>query len=393
MDEAPHKGPESEVQARRKFPRLSRYVLGQLLGPVALLTLLMTCVIWLTYFPRLLDMVINRGQSAVTFIYLTSLYLPTVAVIILPIAFFFGALLTLSRLNSESELVVMASAGFSQSQLAGPVFIAAGIVMLITWTCALWLMPLGQRTAADKELDISADIGAALLSAGEFTFPAKGLTVFIRQIGSNGQIGGILVHDNRDTKRPVTYIAQKGVLAQTLGGSRLIMYDGTVEETANGGAQLSVLSFKSDSLDLDQFAGPARFTLRRTKERYLGELLNPKEKEGVTQQIRNAWAAEAHDRLSQPLYCLAFGMIALAAILRGRRQRGALAMRLTAAALAAALLRIAGYGVAGPASSHPALFPLFYLIPLIGMGLALAVLTGKNPGTFFARRNTADAAA
>src|ERR1700757_2024620 len=123
MDEAPHKGPEREVQARRKFPRLSRYVLGQLLGPVALLALLMTCVIWLTYFPRLLDMVINRGQSAVTFIYLTSLYLPTVAVIILPIAFFFGALLTLPRLNSESELVVMASAGFSQSQLAGPVFI------------------------------------------------------------------------------------------------------------------------------------------------------------------------------------------------------------------------------------------------------------------------------
>jgi lipopolysaccharide export system permease protein len=393
MDEAPHKGPQKEVQARRKLPRLSRYLLGQLLGPVALLTLLMTCVIWLTQFPRLLDLVINRGQSAPTFIYLTSLLLPTLAVIILPIAFFFGTLFTLSRLNSDSELVVMASAGFSQSQLAGPVFFAAGIVMLITWTCALWLAPLGQRALAAKELDINADIGAALLNAGEFSTPAKGLTVFIRQIGSNGQIGGILVHDNRDTKRPVTYIAQKGVLAQTPGGSRLIMYDGTVEETADGGAQLSVLSFKSDSLDLDQFAGPARFTLRRGQERYLGELLDPPEKQGVTPQIRNAWAAEAHSRLSQPLYCLAFGMIALAAILRGRRQRGALAMRLSMAAVAAALLRIAGYGVAGPASGHPVLFPLFYLIPLIGMGLALAVLAGKTPDTLLARFRSADAAA
>ncbi|HWC63808.1 MAG TPA: LPS export ABC transporter permease LptF [Rhizomicrobium sp.] len=391
MDEAPHKGPQREVQARRKFPRLSRYVLGQLLGPVALLTLLMTCVIWLTQFPRLLDLVINRGQSAPTFLYLTSLLLPTLAVIILPIAFFFGTLFTLSRLNSDSELVVMASAGFSQSQLAGPVFIAAGIVMLITWACALWLAPLGQRALAAKELDINTDIGAALLNAGEFAFPAKGLTVFIRQIGSNGQIGGILVHDNRDIKRPVTYIAQKGVLAQTPGGNRLIMYEGTVEETANGGGQLSVLSFTSYSLNLDQFAGPARLTMRRAQERYLGELLDPPEK-GLSPQTRNAWAAEAHSRLSQPLYCLAFAMIALAAILRGRRQRGALAMRLSMAALAAALIRIAGYGVAGPASSHPALFPLFYLIPLIGMGLALAELSGMRPA-FLARRNTADAPA
>ena len=53
--------------------------------------------------------------------------------------------------------------------------------------------------------------------------PAKGLTVFIRQMGNDGQISGILVHDSRDAKRPITYIAQRGVLAQTPAGSRLIM--------------------------------------------------------------------------------------------------------------------------------------------------------------------------
>jgi hypothetical protein len=84
-------------------------------------------------------------------------------------------------------------------------------------------------------------------------------------------------------------------------------------------------------------------------------------------------------------------MIALAAILRGRRQRGALAIRLTAASLAAAALRIAGYGLVGPASSHPALFALFYLIPLLGAALALAVLMGYSPAALRPRR--AEAAA
>ena len=371
-----------------QLPRLSRYLLGQLLGPVALLTLLLTCIILLTRSLPLLDLVINRGQSAPTFLYLTGLILPSLLMIILPIAFFFGTLFTLSRLNGDSELVVMASAGYSQRQLATPVFLAAAIVMVLTWACTLWLAPAGQRTFSAKVVDINADIGAALLNEGAFNPLATGLTVFIRSLDSDGQMRGILVHDGRDVQRPVTYLAQKGLLAQTPAGARLIMFDGTLEQSAANGAQLRILTFKNDVIGLDQFVSAARPTLRKTSERYLGELLSPSEP-NVTDKVRATYLAEAHSRLSQPLYCLAFAMICLAAILRGRRQRGALAMRLTGASLAAAALRIAGYGVTGPASSHPSLDILFYLIPLAGAGIALAVLMGYSPRAILARRQTA----
>lgn len=374
------------------LPRLSWYLLGQILGPVAVLTFLLTSVILLTQSLRLLDLVINRGQSAPTFLYLTLLILPGLLVIILPIAFFFGTLFTLSRLNGDSELVVMASAGFSRRQLAVPVFIAAGLVMIITWVCGLWLMPAGQRALNAKVVDIRADISAALLNEGEFDVPAPGLTVFIRQLGNDGQIRGILVHDSRDIRRPVTYLAERGVLAQTPQGARLIMLDGTVEQSAKGGSQLSVLKFQRYVINLDQFAGPTHVNRRQASERYLGELLNPKEP-NLSQRTRNAYLAEAHNRLSQPLYCIAFALIALATILRGRRQRGALAVRLTMASLAAAGLRIAGYGVTGPASDHPALLVLFYLIPVLGAGVALMVLAGYSPSAILARRRRAMGAA
>src|ERR1700729_639300 len=98
MTEDQHSGWGHE-QPRRgsvKLPQLSWYVLGQIVGPVALLALLMTCVILLTQSLRLLDLVINRGQSAPTFVYLTVLILPGLLVIILPISFFFGTLFPLS---------------------------------------------------------------------------------------------------------------------------------------------------------------------------------------------------------------------------------------------------------------------------------------------------------
>src|ERR1051326_1860925 len=89
--------------------RLSQYVLKELVGPVALFALLMTTGLGLTSSLRLFDLVINRGQSAPPFVYLTILILPSLLVIILPIAFFAGTLYALNKLSSDSELVVMRS--------------------------------------------------------------------------------------------------------------------------------------------------------------------------------------------------------------------------------------------------------------------------------------------
>jgi lipopolysaccharide export system permease protein len=372
------------TQKRGHGLRLSRYVLTQLLGPVALFTLLLTSVIWLVAILPLLDLVINRGQSAGTFLYLILLLLPTPLVIIMPIAFFFAALFTLQRLQAESELVVMASAGYSLRQLAIPVLGAGAIVMALTYACVLFLAPAGQRVLRDKLLDIRADMAGALLNEGEFNPVSQGLTVFIRQISSSGEISGILVHDNRDRAHPVTYLAEKGILAKTPAGSRLIMQDGTIETGSKHGEQLQVLNYQSHVLNLDQFSSPTRYTLRKLNERYLGELFWPPEQD-VAEKIRQQFFAEGHNRLSQPLYCLAFALIVMAAVVRGRRQRGSIAIRLTIASMVAAGLRIAGYGVMGIAQRTPALVILFYLLPAIGAAGAIIVLMGYSPRAILAR--------
>jgi lipopolysaccharide export system permease protein len=373
------------------MPRLSFYILGQMLGPVAVLTVLLTSVIWLVNSLKFLDLVINRGQSAPTFLYLILLVLPTLLQIIMPIAFFFAALTTLQRLWGDSELVVMASAGYSLRQLCVPVLAAAGVVMVLTYACALWLAPAGQRALRDKVLDIRADMAGALLNEGEFNTASQGLTVFIRRLSGSGEIQGILVHDDRDKKHPVTYIAEKGILAQTPVGTRLIMLDGTIETASKAGAQLQVLHFESYTINMDQFSGPTRATERKIQERYLGELLWPPES-GVITRLRDQYFAEAHNRLSQPLYCIAFALIALAAVLRGKRQRGSVAMRLTLASLIAAGLRIAGYGVMGLAQRHPPLVAVFYLLPGIGALGAILVLMGYGPRAVWARLHPPGAA-
>jgi lipopolysaccharide export system permease protein len=371
--------------ARMQMPRLSIYVLRQLGGPVALFAFLLTGVVWLSQSLRLLDLVINRGQSAPTFVYLTILLLPNLLVIILPIAFFAGALFALHKLSADSELVVMSSAGMSRAQLAGPVLIAAGIVMLLTWLCSFYLMPLGLRTMKDKVLDIRADIGAAIFNEGMFNTPTEGLTVFIRELASDGHIRGILVHDSRDAKHPTSYLAVSGTLVQTSNGARLIMNDGTIEQGATSAGQLSVLKFRTYVFDLDQFAGPSRTKAREASERYLPELFWPEQSKDINDKSRDIFFAEGHNRIAAPLYCLTFALIALVAVTRGRRARGAYALRLTGAAIAAGTIRLLGYAAQGLAGRNPLMVVLLYLVPLLGAGVAALEYAGFDYRVFLRR--------
>jgi len=364
------------------MPRLSLYVLRQLVGPVLLFAFILISVVWLSQSLRLLDLVINRGQSAPVFVYLTLLIIPSLMIIILPIAFFGGTLYGLHKLNADSELVVMSASGYSRWQLALPVLALSGIVVVLTYFCTLYLSPETQRLMKDKVLDIRADIGAAMLSEGEFNTPADGLTVFIRELSSDGHIRGILVHDGRDQKHPITYLAESGMLAQTPGGARLIMKDGTIEQSGQAGAQLSVLRFKRYVFDLDQFSGQAQEPERETSERFLPELFWPQFKKVPAQRVLKIYLAEGHNRLAAPLYPFAFAFIALAAVTRGRRGRGAYALRLTGASMAAGILRILGYGAQGVVARDPSFAILLYLIPILGAGAAAAEVMAFDTSSF-----------
>src|SRR5258705_534079 len=294
--------------------KLFFYVLRQILAPFLLFALLLTLVVWMTQSLRLLDLVINRGQSAVIFAYLTMLMLPSLLVVIIPIAFFGAALFALNKLNSDSELVVMWAAGISRVQMAAPVLFAAAVAMAIPYLCSLYLMPLGQCVMKAKVFDIRADIGAAILREGTFTTPSEGLTVFIRELSPSGEIKGILVHDNREAARPVTYLAETGVLAQTREGARLIMLNGNIERSEEGGQRLSLLKFDRYVFDLDEYASTQRSTDRETSERFWGELLDP-QFTGPNQEVRRGvYLAEAHNRLAGPLYCIAFVLMVFAAL-------------------------------------------------------------------------------
>src|SRR6059058_2144820 len=113
---------------------LNRYILRQCLGMMVFVTAALSAAVWLAQSLRLVDLIVNRGLSVEVFLYLAVLILPRFLDIVLPVGAFIAVLFVFNRLTSESELVVMRSAGLGSLALARPVFVLAGIAFVALMT-------------------------------------------------------------------------------------------------------------------------------------------------------------------------------------------------------------------------------------------------------------------
>lgn len=353
--------------------RLQRYILRQLAGPFVFFLLALTGIIWLSQSLRFVDLIVNRGLSAGYFLHLTLLVLPGVLTIILPIALFGAILYTYQRLNAESEVVVMRSAGLSDLAIARPAIVLAIFVTTLSFGLTLGLMPAGQRAFSDMKTTLRTDLSYVLLQEGRFNILGDTLTVYIRARTSNGELRGILVHDSRDEKHPVTMMAESGAFVQSTAGPRFVLLNGNRQQVDREDGSLSLLQFDSYTLDLGQFVKPEAGRWLKPGERYLHELLNP---DGTPDDIANANAlwAEAHDRLTSPFYALAFTLIALAFMLSGQINRRRRSSRIIGAVVAIILVRAIGLGLVTATAKLPMVTPLIYLNIIAVSALAIYVL-------------------
>ncbi len=352
---------------------LDKYVIGQILGPFGLFALIFTGVVWLTQSLRVIDTVVNNGQSALVFLEFTALLLPTVLSMVMPVAAFAATIFAVNRLFMESEIVVMMAAGKSRLSLARPIALFGGIVMAAMLVITLYLMPTASREMKERLSDLQSDVASALIREGQFIHPTDGITVYVRETGRDGQMVGLFVQDDRDEGGRVTYTAQRAALVRTDAGPRLVMFDGAAQQVTAGDKDLSVLTFDKLVYDLDALIDKDRERRLKPSEHYIYDLISPNEAT-LGGRDPGKFVAEGHEQLSAPLYALALPLIAIAALLGpGFRRRGYFA-RIVVSVVAASLVRILGVAAKSAVSGDAALWPLMYAPPVVGIAFALLIL-------------------
>jgi lipopolysaccharide export system permease protein len=352
------------------------YLFRQILAPTLGASLALGGVAVLSQTLSSLDLLVDQRQNMLTFLRIVLLSLPALLALVLPIAVFVAALMALNRLHVEQEIVVCFAAGMSRWKVIAPAMKLATLAALLTLVVNLWVEPWCARDMRRELFRIRTDLAASLVKPGEFTQPAPGLTLFVQQVGQGGVLKNLFIYQEAPDGTSTTYTARQGVITKRSGMPVMLMRDGS-SEGFNSAGVLNYLAFDEYTLELGAYINTEDKLHFKAADRYLHELVHPDLTQLWAQRNRKQMLAEAHYRLSSPLYSITFMALALWAVLGGPFTRLGYGRRVARAALAAALIRILGFGVQAACGSDPMLNVLQYALPLVPAALALRPVFSK----------------
>jgi lipopolysaccharide export system permease protein len=332
------------------------YIFRLLSWPLLLITFCLTSIIWLTQALRFIDFIINRGLGVLDFLYITLLLVPALLMIVLPVALFIATIFCYNKLMTDSELIVMEASGLSPWQLAKPVMLLGILTMLVAFAISLYFLPAANRQFKDMQSFLRDNYASVLLQEEVFNHPVDGLTVFIRDRNDEGLLEGIIVHDNRVEGESVTMLAEEAQLIQTASGPRFLLKNGMRQEERQG--RINWLDFASYNLDLSFYTEQGGQRIPDAKERFIHDLLDPKDVTDAKERMK--FRAEAHQRLTWPIYTLGLPMLAVAVLLKANFNRRGRWKRITGLVGVSLAIVLASFGLSNLVTRLPFLIPLLY---------------------------------
>jgi lipopolysaccharide export system permease protein len=351
----------------------SRYVFRQVANAFVIILVTLTTIVWLATALKQLDLIVSQGQGFVLFLKMTFLTLPSLMALIAPNAMLMASLYTLDRMNGDSELIVMTAAGAPIWRIGAPFVLLASMVCVVILICNLWVMPASMRALRALITQVRTDVISQVLQPGRFSSTEPGLTFHIRDRSPTGDLLGLLVHDERDDKQPMSYLADRGRIISNDDGAYLVMFDGHVHryEAKSPDQGVQIVAFDQYVLNISELnAKDTRSKELRPRERYLGELLSPDPKllkaKGAVGQLRT----ELHDRFSTPFYPLLFAFLAVAILGHARTTRESRWAQILIAAGIAVGLRVSGLTASNLVTLSAGATPLVYLIPIAAILVA-----------------------
>lgn len=344
-----------------------RYMFRQVANAFLVILLTLTAVVWLATALKELNLITSQGQGIVLFFQMTLLSLPSLMSLIAPNAMLMAALYTLDRMNGDSELIVMTASGAPIWRIGAPLIAIASLVSLAILLSNIFVTPASMRALRSFVTQVRADLISQVLQPGRFSSPEGGLTFHIRDRNLQGDLLGLLVQDERDTKQVMSYLAERGRIITNDEGSYLVMFDGYVHryngEDADKGVQ--IVAFDQNMLDLSEFAPKDKGDKDlRPRESYISDLINPDLTTPAGKRYAGQFRSELHERLTTPLYPLVFAFIAIALLGHARTTRESRWAQILTAFGIAVGLRVAGLTAGNLVALNAWAVALVYAIPV-----------------------------
>ena len=366
---------------------LDRYLFGNLFRSHLALTLVLSSVVWLIQALDLFDSALSSGSSVLQTMALGLLVLPRVLTFTLAPALLIAVLTQLVRLLQDYEYFALTAAGLSPFRILRPMLGLALIIMLVQGALAFYIAPWSMKELKIRTASTGSSLALSAIQAGAFKEIKDGMTIYAGDDIGGGAWQNIMIYDNSNANRPVTYTAQTGVLQRDEERNFFVLLNGTQHIKNESGGDL--LNFTQYVLPLDdpedEVAKPIIFNRNHMM---IHQLLAPAAN-GVTSERRitrmKSRGLELISNLAAPFV---FMLISFAVITSGGINRHGYGKRVMVAVSLALLFQIGVISVAARAVENNNPLIVFIWPTLFIIALLLVIYRQNDPqfiGRLFSR--------
>ena len=289
---------------------MSVYIWRRVLVGTCSIALTMSAILLLVQVLNNVGLLATSRNVLATTIKFMLLLTPSLVMVILPFATLIATFRTFERMNEDSELVVLASAGRSAGQSIRPAMMAAALLAVSCLAIGTLVEPHTDKLATEIIARVRGEIIRQAAYSGGFRKVADNLVVRIGGISADDLLDDVLVVDTRNRNTQTIYSARRGRLSDDPGaGNQIILTDGELLVRNRADRYPSRIQFTSYLLSLDSSAPPDAGASVHPKHRSTSELIAACKNLCMFGGDRHL-AIELNGRLSNWIYVLAFAALA-----------------------------------------------------------------------------------
>jgi lipopolysaccharide export system permease protein len=295
---------------------VSRYIFREIAFPFVIILFVLTFVLLMGKILQIMDLMVNKGIRAWDILHLILLIMPSFMLFTIPIALLVSILIAMGRFSADNEITVLKASGVSLIQIYYPVAMASLLAFFCTIVIGYFLVP--QSNFATKKLlfELASQNASIGIKEKVFNSDFKGLLLYADKIPADGEyMENVMISDSRIIGEQNTILAKKAFLVadHKLMIVKLRLENGSIHTVSSDLKNYRKVDFKSYDINLDLSTTLATFTdeHKSSTEMTMTELLERMKKPGLDDAAVRELAIEVHKKISIPLSCIFFGLLAL----------------------------------------------------------------------------------
>lgn len=188
---------------------INRYILKELGGPFFASLFVSTLILAAGNIIQTVDLVMNKGVSAIHVIKIFLFFLPYVLIFTIPISVLSAVLLGFGRLSSDNEVTALRTSGLSLARVTFPIIVCGLMISLLNVPLNDRILPQSEFAARRLLKTMGLRNPAALLEPGVFVKGFKDYVIFIHDIKGN-RLENVRIYQPQDNGPTRTIIAKRG---------------------------------------------------------------------------------------------------------------------------------------------------------------------------------------